>query len=57
MNDKEFLQWIHDRLIEVHCENPNADFMYKLRLVIEETSEEPLVAIGMNAPTIESVGD
>ena len=39
MNDKEFLKWIHERLIEVHGENRNVDYMHKLRSVIESTPE------------------
>ena len=39
MFDKEFLQWIHDRLVHVHKENINLDYMHKLRAVIEATEE------------------
>lgn len=31
MNDKEFLYWIIDRLTNVFGENPNADFIHRLR--------------------------
>lgn len=31
MNDKEFLYWIVDRLTNVLGENPNADFIHRLR--------------------------
>ncbi len=34
--DKEFLQWIHDRLKFRHGENPNVDYMLKLQMVIDE---------------------
>ena len=37
MKDREFLKWIHGRLIEVHGENENFDYMWKLRSVIEAT--------------------
>ncbi|MCP3941084.1 MAG: hypothetical protein GY710_06330 [Desulfobacteraceae bacterium] len=37
MKDKEFLQWIHDRIIEVYGENKNIDFLHRLRKIIEET--------------------
>ena len=36
MSDKEFLQWIHDRLVNVHNENENFDYMIKLRKIIKE---------------------
>jgi hypothetical protein len=32
--DSEFLEWIHDRLVEVHGENDLTDYMGKLRRVI-----------------------
>ena len=35
MKDKVFLQWIHDRLTDVHKENENLDYMHKLRAVID----------------------
>lgn len=34
MTDREFLTWIHERLEYVHEENPNMDYMWKLRSVI-----------------------
>ena len=34
MNDLEFMIWIHHRLTEVYGENPNVDYMHKLRAVI-----------------------
>lgn len=40
MTDKQFLQWVHDRLINVHKENYNYDFMGKLRAVINATPNE-----------------
>jgi len=40
MKDKEFLQWIHDRLVHIHEENMNYDFMYKLRAIIETIPDE-----------------
>ena len=33
--DSEHLQWIHDRLQHVYHENPNFDFMHRLREIIE----------------------
>jgi len=38
--DKEFLQWLHDRLLFVYEEPYNADYMHKLRAIIETIPEE-----------------
>lgn len=40
MKDKEFLLWIHNRLVEVHGENPYFDYMHKLRAIINNTDHE-----------------
>lgn len=40
MKDREFLKWIHARLIEVHGENENVDYMWKLRSIISATDKE-----------------
>jgi len=42
MNDKEFLQWIHDRLKNVHGESGLMDYMHKLRAIIAVTDKEQL---------------
>lgn len=34
MSDYEFLQWIYDRLQHTHGENPNVDYMLKLKSII-----------------------
>lgn len=39
MTNKEFLQWIHDRLVHKHWENPDYDYMHRLRDIIEATPE------------------
>ena len=36
MTDKEFLQWIYDRLIHVYKENKNYDYMHKLKEIIDK---------------------
>lgn len=36
--DKEFFQWIYDRLVNVHKENPNVDYMISFKRRIEELS-------------------
>lgn len=36
MHDKEFLLRIHDRMIEVHGEKSDVDYMWKLRAIIND---------------------
>jgi len=45
MNDREFLMWLHERLTEVHGEDPLYDYMHKLRAIILNTPKE------QNTPT------
>lgn len=40
MNDKEFLTWIHERLVHVHNESNNVDYMWKLRAIIKALPED-----------------
>lgn len=35
MDNREFLIWIYDRLVHVHNESVNIDYMCKLRSIIE----------------------
>ena len=35
LTDSEFLQWIHDRLVDVHDENDMNDYMWRLRDIID----------------------
>lgn len=35
--NKDFLQWIYDRLIYVHRESSSVDYMHKFREIIEAT--------------------
>lgn len=37
MNDREFLIWIHQRLVKVHGESELVDYMHRLRKIIEAT--------------------
>jgi len=48
MNDKQFLGWIHDRLLYVYKENGYMDYMHKLRAIIEATPE------GQTTPNVAS---
>lgn len=36
MNDKNFLEWIYNRMVRVHDENPAYDYMNRFRKIIEE---------------------
>jgi hypothetical protein len=36
LTDKKFLQWIFDRLENVHGENPSYDYMYRLKAIIKD---------------------
>jgi len=42
MKDKQFLNWLHDWLMEKHGENPDVDYMRKLRNIAEATPENKL---------------
>lgn len=35
MTTKEFLIWIYERLINVYGENPNTDYMIRLKTIID----------------------
>lgn len=35
ISNRTFLWWIHQRLVYVHGENPNFDYMWKLRAIID----------------------
>lgn len=45
--DSEHLQWIHDRLVHVHGENENYDYMHRLRKVIEAQRKREQVEAAM----------
>ena len=40
MKDKEFLQWIHNRLHYIHEESVNVDYMHRLRAIIDRIPED-----------------
>lgn len=37
MKDRDFLKWVHDRLVLTHGAPPNADYMHRLRCIIRDT--------------------
>ena len=40
MNDKEFLNWIVDRLVHIYEENENTDFIIRLRKIANEANNK-----------------
>lgn len=36
MKDSDFLQWIYERMIYIHGENPNVDYMTRLKEIQKE---------------------
>ena len=51
MKDKEFLEWIRDRLVRFHGEDRNVDYMLKLQSIINATDEDkstPNIAAALN---------
>jgi hypothetical protein len=35
VSDREFLEWLIDRLVNVYGESPNVDFIHRLRKIAE----------------------
>lgn len=33
-DDADFLRWVHQRLVRIYKENPNVDYLRKLRAII-----------------------
>lgn len=42
MKDRDFLIWLHERLIFVHGEDVNYDYMHALRAIINKTPIDQL---------------
>lgn len=42
MHDREFLIWLLNRLVHVHGENPDVDYILKLGSIIRRMSAEQL---------------
>jgi len=57
MKDKEFLQWIHDRLQCVHGESEHVDYMHKLRAVIGATDPDQLTPNTCSASVSDIMGN
>lgn len=44
MTDKEFLWWIHERLVWVHREQELMDYMHRLRAIIQDLPQQKQTA-------------
>jgi len=42
MTDKQFLKWIHARLVNEHDENPQYDYMSKLMCIADAQPEHQI---------------
>ena len=40
MKDRKFLAWLHERLRYQHGENPNVDYMHRLRSIISAMPDD-----------------
>ena len=40
MTDRDFLIWLHERLVLAYNENANYDYMHKLRSIIDATPKD-----------------
>ena len=40
MKDKEFLEWLHERLASVFAVSTSMDYMHRLRTIINNTNPE-----------------
>jgi hypothetical protein len=40
MNDRDYLLWLVDRLVDVYHESPNVDFVHKLRAIALTTPKD-----------------
>lgn len=40
--DKEFLNWLADRLVNVYNESPNVDFVHKLKAIAKNTDQDQI---------------
>jgi len=55
MKDKEFMIWIHERLVGIYGENPLYDYMHKLRAIIKDIPPEQDTKASQGGNNIEDV--
>ena len=46
MTDQEFLLWIRDKLEFIHGENPNVDYMLKLKAIAKKCKTTTITMVG-----------
>lgn len=44
MNDKEFLKWLHNRLVNVYHIDHDLDYMHKFRAIINDYPNEKITS-------------
>jgi hypothetical protein len=49
MKDKDFLLWLYHRLIYVHDEDKDYDYMLKLKAIIDATPEDKVTPNGVTS--------
>ena len=54
MTDQRFLAWLHERLEHVHRENPDLDYMNKLRAIIRVIPQDQVTPNTTNVPLTET---
>jgi hypothetical protein len=55
MNDRDFLIWIHQRLVKVHKESIHVDYMHRLREVIHSTNPEKKTLPGASLRVLDEI--
>ena len=55
MTDKEILQFIYERLINVHGENANYDYMLRLKLLLERSDNSDYATASPKLPSLQDV--
>lgn len=56
-SDAAHLEWIHERLVKVYNENPNFDYMHRLRKIIGDLHEDQPVAEDPYKMVVDSIRD
>jgi hypothetical protein len=56
-NDREFLNWVADRLVHVYGESPNVDFVRKLREIAEAEKQKEDAVGFCEVLTMDDVAD
>ena len=54
MNDRDFLIWVHERLVNVHGEDRLVDYMHKFRAIINSIDKDRVTE---NVQCLNSIDD